>query len=189
MSPLQGTITGNVKLLERAAGGDEDALQELFRLHLPLMRKIALVEERIPESAAEDIFQRVYVDFHRAARRIDHPTGYFATATRSLCREHFRRQERERRAMEQLALLESPRRDGRRFEERLISRIDVDAVLRRIEARCASLLKTIVLGEVPHSDYARESGMPLGSVGPTMLRCLEKMRRVAFASARKGRRP
>lgn len=155
-----------------------DAAEELFDQHLPLLRKVILVHQRIPACDADDIVQLVRIDFFRYLPRIHAPAGFLARAAASLCRTYVRTQRRERDGLEELAREKPPAtRALSRHEEALIGRLDVRAALGRVGKKCAEMIRSVVLRQRTQAEYARAASIPLGSMGPSVLRCLTKIKR------------
>lgn len=56
--------------------------------------------------------------------------------------------------------------------------------LRQLSSKCRALLEALYLrGDGGYAEVAEELGIPIGSIGPTRARCLERLRDVLDASA------
>lgn len=185
----RGTVDLDL-LLARARSGDHDAGVELLRRHEPLIRAVVFRRYRIEREDGDDIVQKVAMRFFRHLPRIGCVSGFLATVSASLCLQHLRNRATERRARETWAAgVGNDRRETRAdsADDAIIRRLDAEALLDRAGPRCATLLRETILAGRTQSEYARESGMPLGSVGPTVARCLEKVRRLLREPVRAGR--
>ncbi len=61
--------------------------------------------------------------------------------------------------------------------------------LDRMDERCRTLLTLVFADEddkLPYEDIAGQLGMPIGSIGPTRARCLQKLRRLVEATSGSG---
>jgi RNA polymerase sigma factor (sigma-70 family) len=52
------------------------------------------------------------------------------------------------------------------------------AAFAQLPDRCRQLLHLVIVVQPPYSEVAEAMGMPIGSIGPTRQRCLERLRRV-----------
>ena len=52
------------------------------------------------------------------------------------------------------------------------------AAFERLPERCRALLRLLVVVEPPYAEVAAALDMPIGSIGPTRARCLERLRRL-----------
>lgn len=48
----------------------------------------------------------------------------------------------------------------------------------RLDQRCQTLLRLAVLDQPPYAEVASRLSMPIGSIGPTRARCLDRLRRL-----------
>lgn len=160
--------------------GDRDGLDELVRLLSPTLWQIARAAG-LDRASAEDVVQNTWLALVDAADSISHPmavAGWLSTTAR---RDSWRMSKKVRRELAteddsldgSLPNTESPE-DG-------IVLADEQARLRRclsrLEQRCQALLRMLAAG--PRPEYAEVSAaldMPVGSIGPTRARCLEKLR-------------
>jgi DNA-directed RNA polymerase specialized sigma24 family protein len=70
---------------------------------------------------------------------------------------------------------------GESVVRRIIDRERYDALWRafaRLEERCQALLRLLSVSDPPsYEEIGAALGMPIGAIGPTRSRCLEKLRR------------
>ena len=70
---------------------------------------------------------------------------------------------------------------GETIEARLLARERDEALwraFREIEERCQALLRLVCAPEPPsYEEVAAALGIPVGAIGPTRARCLDKLRR------------
>jgi RNA polymerase sigma factor (sigma-70 family) len=104
--------------------------------------------------------------------------GWLATTARRECLRHIRLHGREV-MVEDDTMFESPAAET--VESNLIVRERDDALRRafaRISERCQALLRMLAAPESPsYEDVSAALGMPIGAIGPTRARCLEKLKR------------
>jgi RNA polymerase sigma factor (sigma-70 family) len=143
------------------------------------------------EQDAEDVVQTVWMSLLSHLDSIRSPaalTAWLITATR---REAWRVAAAGRKTQpadhEWLLAIPDPKADS---EERVLLAEEQRALwaaLRTLDPRCQELLRIVAF--VPRPDYdivAERLAMRRGSVGPTRVRCLEKLR-VALGSAEDGK--
>ena len=60
---------------------------------------------------------------------------------------------------------------------------EVVAALEKLDGRCRDLLTRLFLDAAPpsYSELSEDLGLPVGSIGPTRMRCLEKLARLLGA--------
>ncbi len=165
---------------ERWTAGDAVALDELVRLMTPVLWHVARAY-RLPSEVAEDVVQNTWLALVRAGSSIQEPAavgGWLTTTTR---REAWKvakatgrgipveEDELSRRLPdEDSAEAEVLRRDG---DERLWDAVE------RLSERCQALLRIVAFEHRPdYTTIAANLGMPVGSIGPTRGRCLQKLR-------------
>jgi RNA polymerase sigma factor (sigma-70 family) len=165
---------------ERWTAGDPVALDELVRVMTPVLWHVVRAY-RLSSEVAEDVVQTTWLAMVRSRESIHEATAVGGWLTTTARREAWKvakasgrgipveDDELDRRLPDQ----DSPetavvRRDG---EERLWDAVE------RLSERCQALLRIVAFEHRP--DYARiasDLGMPVGSIGPTRGRCLQKLR-------------
>lgn len=168
-------------LLELAKAGDQGAWRELVAHYRRLVHSV-IRHHRIPESDAEDLFQEVFVRLYRYADRIREPralTRWVTVTTRYLCLDAIARRRTAERGAHRVPVPQSP---SSALEDilRLEQAHEVRSAMARLPAPCRALLEQLFFhGDRP--DYAAVAaalGMPVGSIGPTRARCLERLMRL-----------
>jgi RNA polymerase sigma factor (sigma-70 family) len=160
--------------------GDQRALDELVRVMSPVLWHVVRATglEREP---AEDVVQNTWLAMVRSADRIADPqavSGWLCTTAR---REAWRTRKRAARSTP----IEDDALDYRLpHEDSPETRVVLDDEqrllwegLRRLPERCQRLLRIVAMEQRP--DYTRiaaDLDMPVGSIGPTRGRCLDKLR-------------
>jgi RNA polymerase sigma factor (sigma-70 family) len=167
-------------LVTAAAGGDRRATEALVERYSGLVWSIAW-GYRLNGADAADVSQVVWLRLIENLGRIRQPGSvgaWLASVTRHECLRVLRRAEREVSVADS-ADLDERSSDGD-IDLALLSE-ERDAALREafdcLPARWRSLLE--VLMDVPLASYeevAETVGMPIGSIGPTRQRCLERLR-------------
>ena len=161
-------------------------MDKLVPTHTPMLWQVARAAG-LGQQDAEDVVQTVWVSLLSHLDTIRSPealTGWLVTATR---REAWRVAAAGRKTQpadhEFLVEIPDPRADS---EERVLAAEEqrtLWAALRTLDPRCQELLRIVAF--VPRPDYdlvAERLRMRRGSVGPTRLRCLDKLR-VALRAA------
>lgn len=166
-------------LLRACRSGDRKAWQTILDRYERLVYSIPL-NFGLSRADADDIAQTTFAALVRSLDAIedeDRLGAWLGTVAR---RQTWRLVERKRR--------EAPTDD-----DHLDQPVTEDAVIHRTEAlqwvnqglvkmdeRCRALLSALYFDEqVPsYADLSIEFGIPVGSIGPTRARCLEKMRSI-----------
>jgi RNA polymerase sigma factor (sigma-70 family) len=164
----------------RWRGGDSDGLEELVRLLSPVLWQVVRATG-LDRDRAEDVIQTTWIALVDHADSITSPQGIAAWLCTSARREAWRagrQATRERPVDDQVLAHGLP--DGESPEKQVI--LDDEAALVRqclekLPERCQKLLRIVAAGPRPnYTDVATTLGMPVGSIGPTRGRCLDKLR-------------
>lgn len=170
---------GTEQLLKRAANGDQFAWDALVDRYARLVWSV-VIGYRLDQAATEDVYQTVWLRLVEHLDRITQPerlAGWLATTTRN---EALRVLRLQRRAAptEDLGVRDDPTVAS---IEEMITEAEthgqVVAAFGRLSLQCQELLRLLTVD--PPLDYATVAemiGRPIGSLGPTRARCLEKLR-------------
>jgi RNA polymerase sigma factor (sigma-70 family) len=160
--------------------GDEDGLNDLVRLLSPVLWQVVRATG-LDRERAEDVVQTTWVALVDHAESITSPHGIAAWLCTSARREAWRagRQASRERPVDDQVLssglphAESPEHQVLLDDEAALLRECLD----RLPERCQKLLRIVAAGPRPnYNDVASTLGMPVGSIGPTRGRCLDKLR-------------
>jgi len=170
-------------LLESCRRGDRQAWRELLDRYERLVYSIPL-SYGLPRTDAADVAQTTFTILVQSldSLRVDTRLApWLATVARRQTWRALERSGRERvNAREDLAetltVLQGAEGDAAERWE-LVSWVH-DA-LEKLEPRCRELLTILYFdpGEPSYEEVGRRLGMPVGSIGPTRARCLERLRR------------
>jgi RNA polymerase sigma factor (sigma-70 family) len=176
-------------LVAAAHDGDQRAWDEIVDRYSPLLVTV-LLRYRLSSAELQDVAQTVWLRVIENLGRIREPRalpGWIVTTAR---REALRVLEVSRRLQPQ-----DPQDEL--WASRLVSEDDPDAALERSERRAALLegfatlngrqrKVLLLLSEdppVPYAEISRRTGVPVGAIGPTRARALERLRQVPSVRA------
>lgn len=175
-------------LLARAAAGDEAAWSTLTARFSRLVWAVARSYRMSPDDCA-DAVQNTWLRLLENLERIQRPDalpGWLTTTARHEALGVLRRRRRELLSRDddvgmQAADPQADDLDGALLED------ERDAALWRcfhsLSARCQQLLRVLMGADRPaYTEVAVELGMPIGSIGPTRMRCLDQLRSLATQS-------
>ena len=176
------------QLVTRAANGDEAAWQDLVERFGGLVWSVTRAY-RLTSADAADVFQTTWLRLAEHIRRIDHPDrigAWLATAARRECLQSLRAAGRTL-PTDDMDRLDLTPITGNPTEEAVLAaeqeREDADRAalvwraLDRLSARCRELLRVLMASPPPsYAEIAAALGLPLGSIGPTRARCLQRLR-------------
>lgn len=160
--------------------GDSEGLDDLVRLLSPVLWQVVRATG-LDRDRAEDVVQTTWIALVDHADSITSPQGIAAWLCTSARREAWRagRQASRERPVEDQVLAhglpdhESPERQVLLDDEAALLRECLD----KLPDRCQKLLRIVAAGPRPnYNDVASTLGMPVGSIGPTRGRCLDKLR-------------
>jgi RNA polymerase sigma factor (sigma-70 family) len=176
-------------LFDRWRAGESAALDQLVRLLSPVLWQVVRASG-LDRPTAEDVVQTTWLALVRSGGSITEPravAGWLCTTAR---REAWRVGKQSTRQLpvedETLArkLPDEPAPEGQVVLDDDNARLW--EALTRLTERCQRLLRIVAAESRPdYSAIATELDMPVGSIGPTRGRCLEKLRHeLALAGGR-----
>jgi RNA polymerase sigma factor (sigma-70 family) len=169
------------ELVHRIRGGDQDAWDALVDGYVGLVWAIAR-NHRLGTADAADVSQSTWLRLVENLDRIDDPRrvgAWLATTARRECLRILRLSGRTVLVEDEAAL---DRAD--------VEQVAVDALLLRQEQadavraafvhlpeRCQQILRLLMVDEPPsYEELSAALAMPIGSIGPTRGRCLDKLK-------------
>jgi RNA polymerase sigma factor (sigma-70 family) len=164
----------------RWRAGDEAALDELVRMMSPVLWHVVRATG-LDREASEDVVQNTWLTLVRSADSVRDPQAI----TRWLCTSARREAWRVSKAATRIRPVEDEVLDARMpvasSPEAEVVTDDEKAhlwrALGRLPERCQKLLRIVAWEPRPdYSSVAEGLGMPIGSIGPTRRRCLDKLR-------------
>jgi RNA polymerase sigma factor (sigma-70 family) len=165
---------------QRWVEGDAVALDELVRVMTPVLWHVVRAY-RLTSELAEDVVQTTWLALVRSRASIQEPAAVGGWLTTTARREAWKVAKATGRGIpveddelsrrlpdEDSAEMEVVRRDG---DERLWDAVE------RLSERCQALLRIVAFEHRPdYTTIAANLDMPVGSIGPTRSRCLQKLR-------------
>ncbi|GGJ75999.1 hypothetical protein GCM10010123_02470 [Pilimelia anulata] len=183
-----GPATGTAPAWELAArdfadwrAGDAAALRRLVEAMTPVLWHTAR-SYGLGRDAAEDVVQATWLALVRGADSLRDPRAVWRWVTVTARREAWRtaRQDRRERATDDSAALDAAAPAAGGPEQVVLADAGASALWRqvaRLTDRCRRLLRVIAFDDRPdYASISAELGMPVGSIGPTRGRCLDRLR-------------
>ncbi len=165
---------------QRWRDGDQSAMDDLVRLLSPVLWQVVRACG-LDREAAEDVVQTTWLALVRSADGITEAravSGWLCTTARREAWRVSRQGSRQTPAAEEILDRHLPDEPA---PEQQVVLDDENArlwdCLKQLPDRCQRLLR--IVAAAPRPDYtaiASDLGMPVGSIGPTRGRCLEKLR-------------
>jgi len=176
-------------LVTRARDGDQQAWDALVDRHAPLIWSICR-RYRLDAADAQDVAQTVWLRLIDQLDKIRDPAaiaGWLATTTRRECCRAMRAARRPQATWPERDAETIPDVQARTAEQELLA-AERHAALREALAQLTPRERQLmaVLTADPPVSYAEISarlGIPVGSIGPTRGRCLDKLRRYPAIAA------
>jgi RNA polymerase sigma factor (sigma-70 family) len=171
---------GATEAFRRWRAGDESALDDLVRLMSPVLWHVVRACG-LQRDAAEDVVQNTWLSLVKAADSVRDPQAI----TRWLCTAARREAWRVSKTATRTRPVEDAFLDARMPlqtspETEAVANDENSALwqaLGRLPERCQKLLRIVAWEPRPdYSSVAAGLQMPVGSIGPTRRRCLDKLR-------------
>jgi RNA polymerase sigma factor (sigma-70 family) len=176
------------QLVRGAAGGDEGAWRGLVARFSGLVWSVARAH-RLANADASDVFQTTWLRLAEHIGRIEHPDrigAWLATAARRECLQHLRSAARAV-PTDDMDRLDITPAVGNPTEEAVLAAekeredaaqaVALWRALGRLPARCRELLRVLMASPPPsYAEVSAALGLPLGTIGPTRARCLQRLR-------------
>lgn len=191
--PLSLDKDSDTVLVERCRQGDAAAWATLVRRYQRLVYAVA-VRGGLDEHGAADVFQTVFARLVEHLPRLNQPDRLQAWLVTTAKREVIRLSQLGRRTVslsrsddeesatadlaDQLAD-EAPLAEDQLSDLQQLHQLRL--AMERLDARCNQLLQLVFRDEderLPYDEVGRRLGMPVGSIGPTRVRCLDKLRQL-----------
>ena len=168
--------------VRRAADGDKSAWDALVANFSRMIWGVAHAHRLGPADAGE-VVQTTWLRLVENLDRITYPErigGWLATTARNESLRRLRLRGREVLSDDGGGWDDEP--DAAPTPEVQLLDRDRDrrvlAAFARLLQRCRTLLQMVVVAAPPYAEVAAALDMPIGSIGPTRARCLERLRRL-----------
>ena len=161
------------ELVARCRAGDQDAWRSLVERFSRYVYAISVQGFRLPEHAAEDVFQEVFARTYEHLDRLRDDAAiqpWLAQLTRRLCIDHLRASSRE-----QLEEEPEPGAADDAFE-RLDESIAVHEALAELPEHCGEILDRFFARDESYLTIGEALGLPAGTIASRISRCLAKLR-------------
>jgi RNA polymerase sigma factor (sigma-70 family) len=182
MTPAAGDAVDVGLLVRQATAGDRGAWERLVDQYSRLIWAMTR-DFRLPESDAADVVQATWLRLLEHIDRIEYPErigGWLATTARHECLRHLAAGKKVMLMHDEEAALGDAASHQPDVDERLLAderAQEVREALTMLPGRWQQLLELLMAD--PPASYAEISdqlGLPVGSIGPTRGRCLERLR-------------
>ena len=181
-TPMRDDPSVNL-LITRAQAGDQQAWNALVERYAPLVWSICR-RCQVGGADASDAGQNVWLHLVDQLGTIRDPAalpGWLATTTRRECHRVLR----ARRSHAAVLVPDAENIPGQQTdlaEQQLLAAAERHAALREaftdLPASCRQLIAMLIDDPpVPYAKISTELGIPIGSIGPTRRRCLDKLHR------------
>ncbi|GAB3008265.1 RNA polymerase sigma factor [Saccharothrix stipae] len=174
----------NAELVSAAAEGDQRAWHEIVERYTPLV--LAVVHRhRLRPADVADVNQTVWLRLVEQLRRLrdaDALPGWIATTTRNECLRMLRMQQRTQpfdpQSEDEPVSPDDAVADLDEEMEAAQRRQALREGFRMLSEQCRTLLAKLMADPPPsYAAVSEQLAIPVGSIGPTRIRCLDKLRK------------
>lgn len=174
----------NAALVIAAAEGDQSAWHQIVERYTPLVLAV-VYRHRLRPADAADVHQTVWLRLVEQVGRLreaDALPGWIATTTRNECLRVLRIQQRtlpyDPQSEDEPASQEDAVADLDEEMEAAQRRQALREGFRELSRQCQVLLARLMADPPPtYAAVSEQLAIPVGSIGPTRIRCLEKLRK------------
>ena len=175
-------------LLRAASEGDQEAWNAITDRFTSLLWSVAR-SYRLGSDDAEDVVQNTWLRLLENLTKIDNPEalpGWLATTARREALGILRRRGRTVLTRDEdlgvdLADPASTQLDSALLEDE--RDVELWASFAKLPERCQQLLRVLMAVDRPvYAEVSAAFDMPIGSIGPTRMRCLERLRKLVAES-------
>ncbi len=170
------------ELLTRAAQGDQSAWNEIVDRYTNLLWSVGRAH-RLDTATICDVVQTSWLRLLENLDRIREPerlAGWLATTARRECLRLLQHSGREQLGWDDEQIQETA---GPVDQLLLLQERDVQLwqCFMALPARCQQLLRVLMAVEPPsYAEVAVSLALPIGSIGPTRMRCLQRLRELVL---------
>jgi RNA polymerase sigma factor (sigma-70 family) len=183
-----GQAVDATHLIQRAAEGHRWAWERLVAQYSRLIWAMTR-DFKLPENDAADVAQATWLRLLEHIERIEHPDrlgSWLATTARHECLRHLAARKRLVLIQDDDDALADAVSHQPEVDERLLADERAQAVreaLSRLPWRWQRLLE-LLMSDPPASylEISTQLGLPVGSIGPTRGRCLERLRELLHSA-------
>ena len=176
------TIPNVASLVRSAAAGDKSAWERLVDQYSRLIWAMTR-DFKLAEVDAADVVQATWLRLLEHIHRIEYPErvgSWLATTARHECLRHLAASKRVTLVDDQDAAFGSTTGHQPEVDERLLAEERAQAVraaVATLPIRSQRLLELLMADPpVSYTEISDQLGLPIGSIGPTRGRCLERLR-------------
>jgi RNA polymerase sigma factor (sigma-70 family) len=165
-------------LVRRAAAGDDDAWTSLVQAFTPRLRAVAR-SHRLGAHDVDDVVQTTWLELLKYIGRLREPAKLCGWLHSTARHESLRTATAARRDAPLDEVFEEPSiaPEGDERLEAAERKAALAVALRTLPTHHRSLVQMLFADREPsYTDIAAELGIPVGSIGPTRARCLERLR-------------
>jgi RNA polymerase sigma factor (sigma-70 family) len=176
-------------LVTHAENGDKQAWDELVERYAPLIWSICR-RYRLCQADADDVGQSIWLRLVSQLASLRNPAalpGWLATTTQRECARVLRAARKQEALGHWMDAADMPDKVTGVAESELL-RAERHAALREAFTHLPSDSRQLIAmlihdPPVPYAEISAKLGIPVGSIGPTRGRCLEKLRRYPAIAA------
>ncbi|MBL8041015.1 MAG: sigma-70 family RNA polymerase sigma factor [Chthonomonas sp.] len=167
-------------LLRLSRLGNEEAWRELVSQYERLVYSVPMRNGLSREEAA-DVFQTTFLSLHRQLDQISSSKALGRWLVVVAARETYRLKRLAGTTIPLDTLDEQLIADERSANSEADQLLQANALregLSRLAEKCRRLLARLYLDQASYDQVSSELGIPLGSIGPSRARCLEKLKKL-----------
>lgn len=176
LTPMSSEIRN---LVAAADEGDQEAWNALVDRFAGLVWHV-IRGFRLPNAVGEDIYQTTWLRAAEHLSRIRQPEsigGWLARTAKNECLRALRHRQREQLHSDPGLVVADPAASAERSTLDASRNEVLWGAFEKLPAKCQQLLRVLLVDPpLPYEDVSELLDMPIGSIGPTRARCLQRLR-------------
>jgi RNA polymerase sigma factor (sigma-70 family) len=164
-------------LVARAREGDESAWEALVRGTSNAVYR-GLAAFNVPNEVREELYHETYIKLVEHIDSIEHPAAlpaWLITTARRQALQYVRTRQRLVPVADMPVEIDHAGLDDALLDSEL--KVAVARAFRRLSEACQTLLRLVTMSPpLSYAEVAEILGKPIGDIGPSRMRCLQKLR-------------
>ena len=174
------------RLLERCKRGDEAAWAKIVDKFSNLVYSVP-ARMKLNSDDCADVFQATFLALNRGIDRIENAVALPKWLAVTASREALRLKRTSKNyatsadfdSLDLDAVVENEEASAEAMAFQTVEAEAVRSAVAKLPTKCRELINALFLeGDIPYTEVSERTGVPMGGIGPSRARCLDKLRQI-----------